>query len=215
MAVRWLTLLRADPIAWLLEPENPAIRYWTLLDLLDTPGDSPDVQSAWAMIASYPPVAGVLAAQKRDGHWVKRDYYLPKHHGTFWTLSVLADVGLTAGNEQISRSSCSCPRRCCRLRSVDGATHRPLPCRHSMDSPGLPLLRLQPHQHLGRPDTARLRARSSSSRTRLGLPCQPARNRRRLVSGSGPPAAALRCRPTRQAQQVADLGRSARYQAAL
>lgn len=104
MTVRWLALLSADPIPWLLEPENPAIRYWTLIDLLNMPGDAPDVQSARAEIASHPPVAGVLATQKRDGYWVKRDYYLPKHHGTFWTLSVLADVGLTAGNEQIRRA---------------------------------------------------------------------------------------------------------------
>jgi hypothetical protein len=104
MAVRWQALLHADLIPWLLEPENPAIRYWTLIDLLNTPGDAPDVQSAQARIASYRPVAEVLATQKRDGYWVKRDYYLPKHHGTFWTLSVLADVGLTAENEQIRRA---------------------------------------------------------------------------------------------------------------
>ncbi len=104
MAGRWQALLQADPIPWLLEPENPAVRYWTLIDLLNVPGDAPDVQSARADIATYPPVAGVLAAQSRDGYWVKRDYYLPKHHGTFWTLSILADVGLTAENEQIRRA---------------------------------------------------------------------------------------------------------------
>ena len=104
MAVGWQALRHTDPIPWLLEPENPAIRYWTLIELLNTPGDSHDVQTARARIASYPPVAGVLASQKRDGYWVKRDYYLPKHHGTFWTLSILADVGLTAENEQIRKA---------------------------------------------------------------------------------------------------------------
>jgi hypothetical protein len=104
MAVRWQALLQADPIPWLLEPENPAVRYWTLIDLLNMPGDAPEVQSTRSEIASYPPVASVLSAQKRDGYWVKRDYYLPKHYGTFWTLSILADAGLTTENEQVRRA---------------------------------------------------------------------------------------------------------------
>jgi hypothetical protein len=40
-------------------------------------------------------VADLLAAQKRDGYWVQRDFYLPKHSGTIWVLIVLADIGLT------------------------------------------------------------------------------------------------------------------------
>jgi hypothetical protein len=101
----WTESLRANPIPWLLEAENPSVRYWTLRDLLDRPQGDPEVQAAQAAIAIYPPVAGLLAAQKRDGYWIKRDYYLPKHNGTFWVLSVLADMGLTAENEQIR---CAC-----------------------------------------------------------------------------------------------------------
>ncbi len=95
--------LPGDPIPWLLEPENPPVRYWTLRDLLDRPADEPEVQVARAAIAAYPSVAELLAAQKRDGYWVQRDYYLPKHYGTFWVLSMLADLGLTAENEHIQR----------------------------------------------------------------------------------------------------------------
>jgi hypothetical protein len=49
-------------------------------------------------------VANLLAAQKHDGYWVAHDYYLPKHHGTFWVLGVLGDLGMTAENEQVRRS---------------------------------------------------------------------------------------------------------------
>jgi hypothetical protein len=62
------------------------------------------VQRALAAILTWPPIAELLAKQKRDGYWVKRDYYLPKYSGTFWTLSVLADAGLTNENEQIRRA---------------------------------------------------------------------------------------------------------------
>ena len=60
------------------------------------------MRRARAAIATYPPVAGLLAAQKRDGNWVQRDYYLPKNYGTFWTLTLLADLGLTASDDVIT-----------------------------------------------------------------------------------------------------------------
>jgi hypothetical protein len=96
--------LQGNPLPWLLEEENSPARFGTLLDLLDRPAGDPDAQAARAGIPAYPPVAALLAAQKADGYWIKRDYYLPKHYGTFWTLSLLADLGLTAENEQIRRA---------------------------------------------------------------------------------------------------------------
>jgi hypothetical protein len=100
----WMEGLHADPLPWLLEEENPPARYGTLRDLLDRPAGDPEVQVARAAIPDYPPVAALLAAQKPGGYWIKPDYYLPKHDGTFWTLSLLADLGLTAENGQIRRA---------------------------------------------------------------------------------------------------------------
>ncbi|MGD2206417.1 MAG: hypothetical protein PVH17_06530 [Anaerolineae bacterium] len=100
----WRESLRADPIPWLLEEENPSVRYGTLRDLLDRPAGGPAVLAARAAIPTWPPLAELLAAQKRDGYWVKRDFYLPKHYGTFWTLSVLADLGLTRDDERIEKA---------------------------------------------------------------------------------------------------------------
>jgi hypothetical protein len=101
--VSWRDVVRGDPIPWLSEPENPSVRYWTLTDLLGRPAEEPEVQAARAAIPSYPPVAELLAAQKQDGYWVKRDYYLPKCNGTFWVLTVLADLGLNVENEHVRR----------------------------------------------------------------------------------------------------------------
>ncbi len=98
-----LDALRGDPIPWLLEPGNPSVRYRTLTGLLYRPESAPEVRAAQEAIPTYPPVAQLLADQKRDGYWVKRDYYLPKYDGTFWVLSVLGDLGLTAKNEHIER----------------------------------------------------------------------------------------------------------------
>jgi hypothetical protein len=97
--------LKVDPTEWLLEPENPPVRYWTLVDILNRPSDDPEVREAQAAIPTYPPVAELLAAQKRDGYWGQRDYYLPRTSlGTFWVLSVLGDLGLTGENEHVRRA---------------------------------------------------------------------------------------------------------------
>jgi hypothetical protein len=39
----WLSELKAEPTEWLLEPSNPSVRYWTLLDILDRKPNDPDV----------------------------------------------------------------------------------------------------------------------------------------------------------------------------
>jgi hypothetical protein len=100
----WLDKLRHNPLPWLLEEENAPVRYGALVDLLDRPADDPEVRAARTAIPAYPPVARLLAVQKRGGYWIKRDYYLPKHYGTFWTLCVLGDLGLTAEQPEIRRA---------------------------------------------------------------------------------------------------------------
>lgn len=95
--------LQADPLPWLLETDNPPVRYWALRDLCDRPAADPEVRATRAAIPTWPSVAELLAAQKRDGYWVKRNYYLPRTRGTFWVLSVLGDLGLTAEDEHIQR----------------------------------------------------------------------------------------------------------------
>ena len=101
----WKHKLKADPTEWLLELENSPVRYWTLVDILNRPRDDLEVRAAQVAIPTYPPVAELLAAQKGDGYWVKRDYYLPRTgRGTFWVLSVLGDLGLTVEEEHVRRA---------------------------------------------------------------------------------------------------------------
>jgi hypothetical protein len=137
----WPDAVRGDPVPWLLEPENPSVRYWTLVDLLDRPVDDPEVRAARAAIPTSPPAAELLAAQKRDGYWVKRDYYLPKAYGTFWVLSVLADLGLSAEIDGVRRGCTfmfTFQREngaFCRRRRVQGRgivwDEQPGPCTHA------------------------------------------------------------------------------------
>jgi hypothetical protein len=101
----WKHRLKADPTAWLLEPDCSPIRYLTLLDIENRPPRDPEVSSARAAIPAYPPVAELLATQDREGHWGRPDYYLPRAgRGTFWVLSILGDLGLTAEEEHVRRA---------------------------------------------------------------------------------------------------------------
>ncbi|NIO71483.1 MAG: hypothetical protein GTN71_21250, partial [Anaerolineae bacterium] len=65
----WKSALKADPIPWLLEPDNPSVRYWTLRDLLDRPEDDAEVQAARAAVVGSDVVQRLLAAQHPDGYW--------------------------------------------------------------------------------------------------------------------------------------------------
>jgi hypothetical protein len=88
---------------WLLEEENPPIRYRTLTELLNSPENDREVETTKKTIPTYTPLAALLAAQKPAGYWGNPDYYLPKKYSTFSVLTVLADLGLTNENDQVRR----------------------------------------------------------------------------------------------------------------
>lgn len=65
----WQKRLSGDPLPWLLDPENPSVRYWTLIDLLDRPADDSDVRETRAAIAHQPLVTELFTLQRPEGHW--------------------------------------------------------------------------------------------------------------------------------------------------
>jgi len=65
----WHQHLNSDPLPWLLEPENPSVRYWTLIDILGRPVSGPEAQEARAAIAHQSLVKELFALQHPEGHW--------------------------------------------------------------------------------------------------------------------------------------------------
>lgn len=94
-----------DPILhWLLEKENPSVRYFTLKHLLDQPADAADVLSARRAIMRSEPVRAILAAQDAEGYWAKPLHcYSPKYQGTVWQILFLAELGTDPRNRQVRR----------------------------------------------------------------------------------------------------------------
>jgi len=54
---------------WLLDGENPAVRYWTLRDILGKAETDDEVVQAREHIATWTPVAEYLREQHSDGYW--------------------------------------------------------------------------------------------------------------------------------------------------
>jgi hypothetical protein len=93
----WHKHPKGDPVPWLLEEDNPPVRYFTLQDLLHRGGDDPEVADARSGIMASRPVREILEAQYPQGYWVKPGRgYSPKYRATVWQVMFLADLGATA-----------------------------------------------------------------------------------------------------------------------
>jgi hypothetical protein len=87
-------LLNGDPLPWLLEPENPSVRYWTLTDILRRPADDAEVQEARAAIAQESLVRELFARQRPNGHWGDDETTPYTAEGTLGVLSILYMLGV-------------------------------------------------------------------------------------------------------------------------
>ena len=90
----WKTVLNGDPIAWLLEAENPSVRYWTLTDILSRSPDDPEVREAKAFIAQQPLVQELFARQHPDGHWGDDETKPYTAQGAVAVLTILHMLGV-------------------------------------------------------------------------------------------------------------------------
>ena len=90
---------------WLLEENQPSIRYLALTQLLGKPEDDPEVQSAREMIPKKGWAADILRQQNPGGWWVSGEsLYRPKYLSTNWILLILSDLGLTKEDPRIAKA---------------------------------------------------------------------------------------------------------------
>jgi hypothetical protein len=81
-------------VRWLLEPDQPAVRYRALTELLGRPSTDPEVVASRRALASTGFVADLLDGRDPAGWWVNEgNLYTPKYLATNWRMLVLADLG--------------------------------------------------------------------------------------------------------------------------
>jgi hypothetical protein len=101
---------------WLLEDDNPSVKYWTLRNLLHYGEQDFLVQSAQRHIMQSGPVPNILARLNQVGHFADettiQQYgperaaygYLPKYRGTVWQLVLFADLAADPQDPQVQRT---------------------------------------------------------------------------------------------------------------
>ena len=103
----WRSQLRDDPLPWLLDEAEPAVRHLALRQLLDRPADDPAVRATREAATNADPIATILAAQDPAGWWEKPGHgYGPKYRGTTWSLIFLDQLGADPAEPRV-RAGCA------------------------------------------------------------------------------------------------------------
>ncbi|MFZ6028327.1 MAG: hypothetical protein ACOYYS_11485 [Chloroflexota bacterium] len=93
---------------WLLEADDPSVRYRTLTQLLGAPQDDPEVQQARAAVLASKTVQKIFAKMHPDGYWLYRgrgagiEYAMSS--STHFVLAYLAELGLDRSDERIRQA---------------------------------------------------------------------------------------------------------------
>jgi hypothetical protein len=93
-------------VRWLLEEENPSVRYLTLRDLLDRREDALELQAAKAAIPTSKVVAKIFSKQKSEGYWEEpTNPYHPKYKSSYWQIMTLGQLGMDRSDNRV-RNAC-------------------------------------------------------------------------------------------------------------
>lgn len=98
-------MLKRDSTDWLLEKDNPSVRYFTLIDILEMPENDLEVRETKKEIMETGTVPKILAKQKKGGYWeTPENFYIKtKYRGTVWQLIILAELGADGNDERIRK----------------------------------------------------------------------------------------------------------------
>ncbi len=102
----WKSVLKADSTAWLLEEDNPSVRYFTLTEVLGKSANDSEVKDAKNAVMAVGVVPRILAKQNSDGYWeTPVAFYTAKYKGTVWQLMILAELGADGRDDRV-RNAC-------------------------------------------------------------------------------------------------------------
>lgn len=104
----WKSQLRGHSLQWLLESENPGVRYLALRDLFDLSPDDKKLKSARKSAHQEGPIGIILSNMKKEGYWVTAGPgYNPKYRSTVWALILLAQLGASASEDKRIAQACN------------------------------------------------------------------------------------------------------------
>ncbi len=100
--------LNDDPLDWLLEENEPGVRYLALRDLMDLAPDDPELLNARTKAHAEGPIATILNAMDEVGYWARPGPgYNPKYRSTVWSLIMLAQLGASPAADSRVQTACA------------------------------------------------------------------------------------------------------------
>ena len=97
----WRALLRGDPLPWLLEKRDPAVRATTLRSIMDRSPRDAELREAQTRAMASPPISTVLRRQNAEGRWNGGQMYAPKYTGSHWSMLLLAEYGVDGSDPRV------------------------------------------------------------------------------------------------------------------
>lgn len=91
-------------LEWLLEEDNPGMRFSALTMLLGRDPEAPDVRGLRSAAMQIDPIRTIMAHQEPEGHWGQpQRFYHGKYFGTVWQIIFLAQLAADPDDERIKR----------------------------------------------------------------------------------------------------------------
>lgn len=101
----WELNLKANPVDWLLEEDNPSVRYFTLTQLLGKSNQDSEVLGAKEAIMKVGPLPKILTKMTAEGYWeTPNSFYTSKYKGTVWQLIILAELGADSADRRVKKA---------------------------------------------------------------------------------------------------------------
>ena len=99
-------LIGSNIIQWLIEAEDPGVRYLALRDLVKAHSQEVDTARQQAYLRGQ--IALILDKMNKEGYWVQPGSgYYPKYTGTVWSIILLAQLGASINIDKRVATSCS------------------------------------------------------------------------------------------------------------
>jgi len=104
--ITWKSFLKNDSINWLLENNNPSVRYLTLMDILNKSNKNSEVIESKKKIMESGLIQKILSKQNSKGYWFEPEnfYIKRKYKGTVWNLIILAEIGADGNDKRIKKA---------------------------------------------------------------------------------------------------------------
>jgi len=92
-------------INWLLEEDNPSVRFFTLTSLMGKSSEDQEIKRARKNIMEHGVAPKILEKQNDDGSWGDPDrFYRDKYRGSAWTLLLLAEMAAAPEDKRVKKA---------------------------------------------------------------------------------------------------------------